>query len=152
MPATFYICIWCILPPVFYKFVCFAHIQPVPKKGDCSNPSKYRSTTLLSCLSKAFEMGCNRKVLKHLPSSDLVSHRQYGFRKGRSTGDLLSFPSFPFFPYLPFLYYPHFLFCHWFFFPSHLSSSFPFLSFISVIFRFLFFPLPSLHFLFFHFF
>ncbi len=32
----------------------------------------------------------NRKTQKHLSTSDLLSNRQYGFRKGRSTGDLPS--------------------------------------------------------------
>ncbi len=43
---------------------------------------------LISGLSKAFETILNRKFLKHL---NLLSHHQYGFRKGRSTGDLLAF-------------------------------------------------------------
>ncbi len=66
-------------------------MQPVPKKGDCSNPSNYRPIALISCLSKAFETILNRKFLKHLSSSNLLSDHQYGFRKGRSTGDLLAF-------------------------------------------------------------
>ena len=63
----------------------------MPKKGDRSNPSNYRPIALLSCLSKAFESILNRKIQKHLSTSDLLSDRQYGFRKGRSTGDLLAF-------------------------------------------------------------
>ncbi len=62
----------------------------MPKKGDRSNPSSYRPIALLSCLSKAFESILNRKIQKQLSTSDLLSDRQYEFRKGRSTGDLLS--------------------------------------------------------------
>ncbi len=62
----------------------------MPKKGDRCNPSNYRLIALLSCLSKAFESILHRKIEKHLSTSDLLSDRQYGFRKGRSTGDLLS--------------------------------------------------------------
>ncbi len=74
---------------------CFkdAYVQPVPKKGDRSNPSNYRPIALLSCLSKAFETILNRKIHKHLSSSNLLSDRLYGFRNGRSTGDLLAFLS-----------------------------------------------------------
>ncbi len=68
----------------------YAYIQPVHKKGDRSNPSNYRPITLLSCLSKAFESILNRKSQKHLSTSDLLSDRQYRFRKGRSTGEFLS--------------------------------------------------------------
>ncbi|KAL7633754.1 UNVERIFIED_CONTAM: hypothetical protein RMT77_015708 [Armadillidium vulgare] len=67
-----------------------ALIQHVPKKGDPSQPSKYRPISLISVLSKVFESILNRKIWKHLNSSNLFSDRQYGFRKKRSTGDLLS--------------------------------------------------------------
>src|ERR1700755_643843 len=67
-----------------------ALIQPVPKKGDPSQPSNYRPISLTSVLSKVFESILNRKIWKHLNSSNLISDRQYGFRKERSTGDLLS--------------------------------------------------------------
>ncbi len=63
----------------------------MPKKGGRSNPSTYRPVALISCLSKAFETILNRKFLKHLSSSNLLSDHQYGFRMGRSTGDLLAF-------------------------------------------------------------
>ncbi len=66
-------------------------MQPVPKKGDRSNPSSYLLFALISCLSKAFETILNRKFLKHLSSFNLLSDYRYGFRKGRSTGDLLAF-------------------------------------------------------------
>ncbi len=67
----------------------YAFIRPVPKK-DRSNPSNYRPITLLSCSSKAFESVFNRKIQKHLSTSDLLSDRLYGFRTGRSIGDLLT--------------------------------------------------------------
>ncbi len=69
----------------------YAYIQPVPKKGDRSNPSNYRPIALYSCFSKVFESILNRKILKHLSTSNLLSDRQCGFRKERSTGDLLAF-------------------------------------------------------------
>ncbi len=66
----------------------YTYVQPVPKKSDRSNPLNYQHIALLSCLSKIFETIQNRKVLKHLSYSILVSDRQYVFQKGRSTGDL----------------------------------------------------------------
>ena len=62
----------------------------MPKKGDPSQPSNYRPIALTSILSKVFESILNRKIWKHLKSSNLVSDRQYGFRKERFTSDLLS--------------------------------------------------------------
>src|ERR1700755_2396009 len=66
-----------------------ALIQPVPKKRDPFQPSNYRPISLTFVLSKIFESILNRKIWKHLNSSNLISDRQYGFRKERSTGGLL---------------------------------------------------------------
>ena len=64
--------------------------QPVQKKWDPSNPSNYHPIYLTSVLSKVFESILNRKICKHLNTSNLISDRQYGFCKKRSTGDHLS--------------------------------------------------------------
>ncbi len=76
---------------IFLSCRNYAYVQPVPKKGDRSNPSSCRPIVLISFLYKAFETILNRKFLKHLSSFNLLSDHQYGFRKGRSTDDLLAF-------------------------------------------------------------
>ena len=81
----------CLSSNIFPTCWKFALIQPVPKKGDRSQPSNYRPIALISCISKVFESILNTKFLKHLTSNNLLSDRQYGFLKGRSTGDLLSY-------------------------------------------------------------
>lgn len=68
-----------------------AHIFPVPKKGDKSNPSNYRPIAITSILSKTMETIINKQLLSFLESSKLLSDHQYGFRHGRSTGDLLAY-------------------------------------------------------------
>ena len=74
--------------PFFWKH---ALVQPVPKKGDHSNPSNYRPTALTSAVAKVFETLLNSHFIKHLESNNLLSDDQYGFCKARSTGDLLSY-------------------------------------------------------------
>ncbi len=81
----------CLSKSTFPFYWKYAYIQPVPKEGGRSNPSNYRRIALLSCLSKALETIHNRKILKHLLASNLLSDLKYGFRKGRSTGDLFVF-------------------------------------------------------------
>ena len=66
-----------------------ALVHPVPKKGDRSDPSNYRPIAITSLLSKVMERVINTKLLRYLEDHDLLSDRQYGFRHGRSTGDLL---------------------------------------------------------------
>ena len=84
MVKLFRLCLSTFTYPFCWKF---AHIQPVPKNGDRSNPSNYCLIALISCLSKAFESLLN-KIMRHLSAHNLLSDCQYGFRKGRSTGDL----------------------------------------------------------------
>ncbi|KAL0879124.1 hypothetical protein ABMA27_004075 [Loxostege sticticalis] len=66
-----------------------ANVQPVPKKGSRADPSNYRPIAITSVLCKVMERVLNRKLLSYLEDNDLLSDRQYGFRRGRSTGDLL---------------------------------------------------------------
>ena len=68
-----------------------ALVQPVPKKGDRSNPSNYRPIALTSAVAKVFKTLLNSHFIKHLESNNLLSNHQYGFHKARSTGDLLSY-------------------------------------------------------------
>ena len=68
-----------------------AHVQPIPKKGSRSDPSNYRPIALTCILSKIFETLLNSHFLDHLESHSLLSDRQYGFRRSRSTGDILSY-------------------------------------------------------------
>ena len=48
-------------------------------------------TALTSAVAKVFETLLNSHFIKHLESNNLLSDHQYGFRKARSTGDLLSY-------------------------------------------------------------
>ena len=68
-----------------------ALVQPVSKKGDHSNPSNYRPIALTSAVVKVFKTLLNSHFIKHLKFNNLLSDHQYGFRKARSTGDLLSY-------------------------------------------------------------
>ena len=60
-----------------------------PEKGDKSNPLSYRPIAITSLISKTMETIITNQLLTFLEASNLLSHHQYGFRKARSTGDLL---------------------------------------------------------------
>ncbi|CAK1599533.1 unnamed protein product [Parnassius mnemosyne] len=62
-----------------------AFVHPIPKKGDRSDPSNYRPIAITSLFSKIMESIINCQLMRH----QLISDRQYGFRRGRSAGDLL---------------------------------------------------------------
>ena len=58
-----------------------ALVQPVPKKGDRSNPSNYRPIAFTSAVVKVFETLLNSHFIKHLESNNFLSNHQYGFHK-----------------------------------------------------------------------
>ncbi|VEN39160.1 unnamed protein product [Callosobruchus maculatus] len=73
--------------PASWKIGC---VQPIPKKGKKTDPN-YRPVALLSIMSKVMETVINTQLLKYLDNNNIINDRQYGFRKHRSTGDLLAY-------------------------------------------------------------
>ena len=67
-----------------------ASVTPVHKKDSKADPSKYRPISLLSIISKVMEAVVNQQLQKFLLKNNLISHRQFGFRPGHSTADLLN--------------------------------------------------------------
>ncbi len=70
-----------------------AHVTPIPKSNDKTDPLNYRPISLLSILVKLMEkhMNVNSKILEHLKDISFLSNKQWGFTKGKSTtGALLT--------------------------------------------------------------
>ena len=63
------------------------------KKKTRSDPSNYQPILLLSVVSKIFERIIGKQLTSFLEKHHLQFPRQYRFRKGRSTSDLLLFLS-----------------------------------------------------------
>ena len=68
-----------------------AHVFPNPKNGDKYNPLNYRPIAITSLISKTMETIITKQILTFLEANYLLSDYQYGFRKARSTGDLLAY-------------------------------------------------------------
>ena len=68
-----------------------AHIFPIPKKGDKSDPSNYRPIAITSLISKTMDTIITKQLLAYLETNSLLSDHQYGFRQARSTGDLFTY-------------------------------------------------------------
>ena len=62
-----------------------AHITPIFKKGIKEDPQNYRPVSLTSVICKIFESILKDHILEHLVSNQILSTKQYGFVKGRST-------------------------------------------------------------------
>ena len=64
---------------------------PVHKPGkDQGLPGSYRPIALISCICKLFERMINIRLVWYLESKNLLSNRQFGFQKNRSTLDPLT--------------------------------------------------------------
>ena len=75
-----------IFPPSWRKVIIVA----ILKSGrDSSDPNKYRSITLTSCLCKTMERMVNKRLMWVLESKGLLASEQCDYRKNRSTADQL---------------------------------------------------------------
>jgi hypothetical protein len=64
-------------------------VTPIPKKQGSNDPGDYRPVSITSAPSRALEALIRRKLLKHLNDNDLITKRQHGFMKNRSTASQL---------------------------------------------------------------
>ena len=68
----------------------YAHIVPVHKKNDKSNPSNYRPISLTSIVVKTLEKLVHRAVISALERQGLLSNYLHGFHARCSTVGLIS--------------------------------------------------------------
>lgn len=89
VPLT-YICNLSLTEGTFPSEWKSATVIPIFKAGNRGEPSNYRPISLLSCFSKILEKLVNKRLVDYLEEKKLISDRQYGFRRGRSTQDAVS--------------------------------------------------------------
>ena len=63
-----------------------ARVVPVFKTGDRSDEKNYRPISILPVVSKLYEYAILDRLLSFLEEHNILSDRQFGFRKGKSTG------------------------------------------------------------------
>ena len=64
-----------------------AIITPIHKNGPKDAPSNYRPISLLPTFSKILEKIVNRRLTKFIELNGMISPRQFGFRRNKSTED-----------------------------------------------------------------
>ena len=62
-----------------------ARVTPIHKSGPKDKPENYRPISVLPILSKICERAVHFQVMKHLEDQKLLTDRQFGYRKNRST-------------------------------------------------------------------
>ena len=66
-----------------------ANVVPIFKKNSKSLPNNYRPVSLLPIISKIMERIINKALTKFFEKHSVLSNRQFGFRSGLRTSDLL---------------------------------------------------------------
>lgn len=80
----------CLASGYFPSSFKTANISFIPKKGmDPQNPLNYRPISLLEVTGKCFEHIINTRLHDYLEDENLLSPKQFGFRRQRSTQDSL---------------------------------------------------------------
>jgi len=75
----------CFLDGKFPDIFKTARIVPIYKGGDAENISNYRPISILNNFSKIFEKCMYRRLYSYLCSNNILSERQFGFRRGKCT-------------------------------------------------------------------
>ena len=66
-----------------------AIIVPIHKKGNTSKMNNYRPVALLSIFSKIFEKAFYRRLYSFIERHNILSDKQFGFKKGGRTQDAI---------------------------------------------------------------
>lgn len=66
-----------------------AAITPIYKSGNSDDPKNYRPISLLPTISKILEKIVNKRLVNYLESNNLLSDRQFGFRRNKCTKDAI---------------------------------------------------------------
>lgn len=66
-------------------------VKPIFKKGNRLLLENYRPISLVTAITKIFEKILAERLVSFLEKYDLLSKRQYGFRKKKSTADAISY-------------------------------------------------------------
>ena len=64
-------------------------IKPIYKKGDKSNPSNYKSITLLNVMGKIFTSILRDRISDWAEANGILNESQFGFRENRRTTDAI---------------------------------------------------------------
>jgi len=87
LTRLFSLCFRLGIQPTLWKV---ANVVPIHKKASRSAMKNYRPVSLLSICSKVMESLINNQLVNYLERHNLLSPRQYGFRRGLGTADLLT--------------------------------------------------------------
>lgn len=75
----------CLSEGIFPKKLKIAKVVPLQKKANIDSLDNFRPIALLPLLSKVFETIIKTRLVTYFEKNKLITDRQFGYRKGRST-------------------------------------------------------------------
>ena len=75
---------------IFPEEMKIARITPIYKGGDKENVVNYRPISVLPCFSKILERIMYNRLYLYLTENNLLCNKQFGFKKGHSTGHAIA--------------------------------------------------------------
>lgn len=76
-----------IIKGIWPRALKSAVVVPIYKNGEYCEPSNYRPISLISNLAKVFEKLIHHRLSDFITECNIISERQFGFLKNRSTSD-----------------------------------------------------------------
>ena len=84
-----YICNKAISAGVFPDRLKYSIVIPIFKKGNNSDPANYRPISVLTSFAKVLEMALYMRLAEHITLNNMLTERQFGFRKVFSTDEAI---------------------------------------------------------------
>lgn len=81
----------CFVTGIWPDELKMAEVIPIHKSKEKYKPCNYRPISLISNLAKIMEKILHKRLLNFISQCDIISGKQYGFLKNRSTKDALSY-------------------------------------------------------------
>ena len=80
----------CIIKSDFPDALKIAKVVPLQNEGDKHEPTNHRPISLLPTIGKIFEELIYKRLVQFLDRYDILSDKQFGFRKKRRTVDAIA--------------------------------------------------------------
>ncbi|XP_049803889.1 uncharacterized protein LOC126240530 [Schistocerca nitens] len=77
----------CLVESKFPDIIKISRVVPIYKKGEKNCPASYRPISMTPVFSKILETIMYEQVSAYLGKLNIISDKQFGFRKGKSTTD-----------------------------------------------------------------
>jgi hypothetical protein len=74
---------------IFPERLKYSIIKPLYKKGDKTDTSNYRPTSMLTSFSKVLEKALYNRLIEYLNNNYILNSQQFGFRKNLATEDAI---------------------------------------------------------------